>query len=238
MARTTTGRPAVRLQDRVVIPAEAGEFSAFRCWTFSTDFPESGRIDYLQGTIEVDMSPEELQTHGSLKGRLYAYIDRVVTEANLGQVFVDSTRLSCPEVGLSCEPDVLFISLEALRSGRVRYVPLSTAQPQRLVEIEGGADLVVEVVSDSSVGKDTERLPPLYARAGVRELWIADGRRADLQFQIYHLRESQYRPAPVKGDGLQWSDVIGRWIRLRREGWELPGTWRYFVDEAWGPVIE
>ena len=31
------------------------------------DFPERGRIDYIAGQIEVDMSPEDLFTHGSLK---------------------------------------------------------------------------------------------------------------------------------------------------------------------------
>jgi Uma2 family endonuclease len=31
-------------------------------------------------------------------------------------------------------------------------------------------DLIVEIVSDSSTRKDEERLPPLYARAGIHEL--------------------------------------------------------------------
>ncbi len=36
----------------------------------------------------------------------------------------------------------------------------------RYVELEGAPDLVVEIVSDSSVAKDTQRLPPRYAAAG------------------------------------------------------------------------
>ena len=232
MATTLGTRASVRIDDGLVVPAEVGELAAFRCWTMSDDFPDTGRIDYLEGTIEVDMSPEDLQTHGTLKGRLHGYVDRVVSDANLGQVFVDRARLSCPGVGLSCEPDILFVSLEALKAGRVRYVPSSQARPRRLMEVEGAADLVVEVVSDSSVGKDRVRLPPLYARAGVLELWVADGRGAELTFQIFHLEGTAYQPAPADGDGFQRSRVLGRRIRLRREPWELPDTWRYFVDEG------
>ena len=100
------------------------------------------------------------------------------------------------------------------------------------MEVEGAADLVVEVVSDSSVGKDRVRLPPLYARAGVLELWVADGRGAELTFQIFHPEGTVYQPAPADGDGFQRSRVLGRRIRLHREPWELPDTWRYFVDEG------
>ena len=190
MTTHVAARPAVRFSDGVVIPADAGDLAAFRRWALSDDFPTTGRIDYVEGTIEVDMSPEELQSHGSLKGELYAYVHRVVRDADLGQVFVDRARLSAPGIGLSCEPDVLFVSLDALQSGRVRYVPVSAVHPERLMEVEGAADLVVEVVSDSSVGKDRTRLPPLYAGAGVRELWIADSRGTDVILQIFHLHGS------------------------------------------------
>src|SRR5262245_54486653 len=111
-------RAAVCIEDELVIPADVGEWEPFRAWLHSERFPERGRIDWLQGTIEVDMSPEDLQTHGSLKGKLHAYIHRLVEEADLGQVFVDRARLSCAGTGLSCEPDVLFVSWESLRSGR------------------------------------------------------------------------------------------------------------------------
>jgi hypothetical protein len=40
---------------------------AFRAWASSDDFPERGRIDYINGRIEVDMSPEELYCHGAIK---------------------------------------------------------------------------------------------------------------------------------------------------------------------------
>ncbi|MBI3924127.1 MAG: Uma2 family endonuclease, partial [Armatimonadetes bacterium] len=119
--------------------------------------------------------------------------------------------------------------LEALESGRVRYVPSHSG---RLTEVEGPATLAVEVISDSSVGKDRKRLPPLYARAGVEELWIADARGRELAFEIYHLGQGAYTPALPDAQGFQLSLVLGRRIRLRREPWRFPGTWCYFVDES------
>jgi hypothetical protein len=35
----------------------------FRAWAASASFPTHGRIDYISGDIEVDMSPEDLYTH-------------------------------------------------------------------------------------------------------------------------------------------------------------------------------
>ncbi len=218
--------------DEHMIPVDVGDLSAFRRWTLSGKFPRTGRIDYLQGTIEVDMSPEELQSHGNLKVRLLAYIERIVSEADLGQVYVDSTRLGSRQAGLSCEPDVLFVSWEALRSGRARYLPSTPDHPERMMEVEGAADLVVEVVSKHSVGKDTKRLPPLYARAGVRELWIADARGSEPKLDIFHLVEGHYEPALADPDGFQASKVLGRALRLRREPGPLPHTWRFQIEES------
>jgi Uma2 family endonuclease len=232
MTIATAVRPAVRLDGAVSIPAEAGTLEGFTRWVRSDRFPERCRIDFLRGTVEVDMSPEDLQTHGTLKMALAGYLDRAVTAGDLGQVFVDRTRLRTPEADLSCEPDVLFVAWEALESGRARYVRSAKDQPGRFVEVEGAADLVVEVVSDSSVEKDTEDLPPLYARAGVRELWLVDARGAEVRFQIFHLHGGRYRRSRPDAAGLQRSKVLGRRLRLLREPGRVADTWRYrVVDE-------
>lgn len=224
-------RPMVIIEEEIRIPDTARAFAGFRAWSLSDKFPESGRIDYLAGTIEVDMSPEHLQNHGAPKSKLCAYIFNVVEANNLGQVFVDCTRLVHPAVGLSCEPDIVFVSLDALRSGRARYV---ASKADKMMEVEGAATLVVEVVSDSSVQKDLKRLPLLYAKAGVEELWLVDARGtkgSELRFDILHLHGGNWRHAPVDPNRFQISRVLTRSLRFRREPWELPGTWQYFVDE-------
>jgi Uma2 family endonuclease len=186
----------------------------------------------LQGSIEVDMSPAELQSHGILKNELNFYVKRIVAERDMGQVFVDRTRLRSDVAGLHCEPDVLYVSWATLRPGRARYLPAPFGEADRLMEVDGAADLAVEVVSRGSVNKDTKRLPPLYARAGVRELWLADARLPELRFQIFHLRDGRYVEAAAGPDGFRRSEVLDRSLRLRRELGPVTGTWRFLVDEA------
>ncbi len=229
---TSKTGPAVRVEDRLVIPAEVGDLASFRRWSLSETFPEMGRIDYVEDTIEVQMSPEDLQRHGVLKAELFSVIKRIVDEHDLGQVFVDRARLVAPAVGLSCEPDVLFVCWEALREGRTRYLPQSPERPGRFWEVEGAVELVVEVVSRRSVRKDTERLPPLYAGAGVQELWIADATGEKLSFQIQHLEGDGYVASAVDARGYLTSRVLSRRLRLAQKTGPLPDTWRFTVDEV------
>jgi Uma2 family endonuclease len=224
--------PIVRIEDGLAIPAGVEDLDVFRRWMRSDCFPERGRIDFLAGTVEVHMSAEELQGHGKLKSRLHAYLEVKIGELDAGEVYVDDTRLTSPDSGLSCEPDVLFVSWEALKEGRARYLSWSTGEPERYMEIEGAVDLVVEVVSRSSRAKDTVRLPPLYAKAGVRELWIADPLEEELSFQIFHLEAGEYQPAPTDEEGFQRSVVLSCQLRLRRKPGPLPHTWRYFINEG------
>jgi Uma2 family endonuclease len=156
----------ILLEDSIRIPPRATDFDEFRKWTTSHGFPDTGRIDFLAGSIDIDMSPEELHTHGVVKTAISAKLHEWIVEGDLGEVFSDRTRVVSPEVELSVEPDVVVVLWPSLVSGRVRYVP-SRTNPDRSYEMEGAPDLIVEIVSDSSVSKDTRRLPRLYASAGV-----------------------------------------------------------------------
>ena len=79
----------------------------------------------------------------------------------------------------------------------------------------GTPDLIVEIVSDSSVRKDTLRLPAAYHAAGVREFWLVDARKAEVQFQILRWTPSQY-VAAEQIDGTARSDVFGCGFSLVR----------------------
>jgi len=188
----------------------------FRRWATSEDFPERGRIDYIAGRIDVDMSPEDLHTHGKLKTELVIVLGRRVKQAGLGELYTDRARVSCPEADLSAEPDVVFVSESSLDSGRVRLIPKTSGGADRYVELEGPPDLIVEIVSDASVRKDSERLPVAYYRAGVTEFWLIDARGDDLLFRIHHRGQSQYEPAATDAEGYQYSNVLDRRYRLDR----------------------
>jgi len=118
---------AVVIDDTLTIPGCDG-LAGFRGWTRSPGFPSTGRIDWIAGRIEVDMSPENLLTHGTLKTEIAAKIYARVRLADLGEVFIDRTRLVCPTADLSVEPDVVFVSHAAVENGRTRFVPAAAAE--------------------------------------------------------------------------------------------------------------
>ena len=206
----------VLLEEQIEIPTDLHWLAEFRAWAVSDAFPQHGRIDFLAGRIEVDMSPEDLFSHGTLKVELVRVLSQRVKDGSLGYLFTDSTRLSSPEADLSAEPDLVFVSDASIESGRVRLIEKTTGEPDRYVELEGAADLVVEIVSDASVRKDTERLPAAYYQAGVAEFWLIDARGDDLLFRIHHHGESQFEPASVDEDGYQRSAVLNTSLQLDR----------------------
>ena len=200
------------------IPAEVYTLERFREWCRSEDFPETGRLDFLDGEVEIDMSPEDLYPHGVVKSALASALHALVAgDRDAGNVFVDRTRVSSREAGLSVEPDVVVVLWSSLAAGTVREVPAARGGEGRFIELEGAPDLVVEVVSDRSVQKDRERLPRLYARAGVPELWLADARGEELLFTIQTLTPSGYAEQPADADGWTPSPTLGREVRLVRQ---------------------
>jgi len=225
--------PAVIFEERLRVPAEAHDLDRFRRWAFSHEFPESGRIDFLGGDVEVDLGPEDLHTHGRVKSAISRFLEEAVGDEDRGEVFIDRARVSSRQGDLSVEPDVVAVLWESLESGRVRYVPAAGGRRGRFWEIEGAPDLVVEIVSDSSVAKDTRRLPERYAAAGVPELWLVDARGEAIDFRILVLDRGAYRSTPAGADGAV-SPLLGRSVRVTRELTRF-GTWRYFVETTPDP---
>ncbi len=219
---------SVILYDEVEIPF-VSSLADFRAWALSDEFPQRGRIDYVDGRIEVDMSPADLFTHNTLNMEIGRVLATIAKASGPGYVFGNRSRASSPEAGLSVEPDVVFVSYESIQQQRVRWVPKASQEAGRYMEIEGAPDLVVEIVSDSSTTKDTRRLPPAYHRAGVRELWLIDARREQLLFQIHHHGPAGFDPAPADAEGFQTSLVFGRGFRLLRHR-DQRGQWIYDLE--------
>ena len=127
----------VIFEEQVEIPADVRGLADFRCWALSDQFPERGRIDFIAGRIEVDMAPEDLFCHGTIKSEIATVIQRRVKRGRLGHLFIDSTRISSPEAGFWVEPDIVFLSHEALHSDRARLIGKASGRRGRYVEIEG-----------------------------------------------------------------------------------------------------
>ncbi len=220
---------SVLFDERVEIPLGIASLADFRQWAISDSFPDHGRIDYVTGRIEVDMSPEDFFTHGTLKSQVSSRIEQRVNELDLGHTLIAETRVSSIVGDLSAEPDVVVISHTAIDAGRVRLVPKASGIDGRFVEVEGGPDLVVEIVSDSSVEKDSERLPVSYYKAGVLEYWLLDAREKELFFQIYRRGAASFEPTPPDQQGGQHSIVLHSSCILHRNR-HARGHWIYRLE--------
>jgi Uma2 family endonuclease len=117
-----------------------------------------------------------------------------------------------------------------LRSGRAQLILKPGRGPRRCIELEGPPDLIVEVVSDASLTKDTRRLPEAHFRAGVGEYWLVDARSGEILFQIHHRGPSSFQPAQADPEGFQPSVVLSCHYRL--DGARDPrGCWTFDLRE-------
>ena len=76
-----------------------------------------------------------------------------------------------------------------------------TKEADRYGEEEGAPHLVVEIVSDRSVTKDTVRLLAAYWRSGILEYWLLDARGENLTFQIDHRGPAGHATAAMDAQG-------------------------------------
>lgn len=218
-------------EEGLEIPDSIRKLADFRRWTRSDEFPVNGRIDYVQGRIEIDMAPEAMYSHGRPKVELVVVIGQLVKQLSAGDIFTDRMRISSVPGDVSAEPDLVFISHDAIDSGRVKLVPKTSVGDEDFIEIEGSPDLIVEVVSDSSVAKDTKRLPKAYFEAGVPEFWLIDARHSNLLFRIHRRGKSSFVPQRVDRFGYQRSGALGRRFRLDRHR-DPRGNWQYDLLHA------
>ncbi len=115
-----------------------------------------------------------------------------VRSKNLGDVFIAPFAMKLEAEKRGREPDLLFVSRER----------------KHLIEptfLNGAADLVVEVISPESIGRDRGEKFVEYESAGVHEYWLIDYEQKRAEF--YELAaDGFYRVANT--DGTFYSKVI------------------------------
>jgi Uma2 family endonuclease len=155
------------------------------------------------------MSPEEIDTHGQPKNVITTTLTALVMVSGSGRFYPDRTWLTNEEVGLSTEPDGIFVSRETRRSGRVRRVRGTSG----IIRLEGTADMVLEIISRSSQHKDPVVLRQLYWEAGVLEYWLVDARKEPLRFDILRHTPKGYVAVRKQGGWVK-SAVFGKSFKL------------------------
>jgi len=208
--------PAVIVQDAnppegIVIPAWVVDLASFRRWVESPDFPETGRFSFIHGNVWMDLSMEQLFVHNRLKLQISYVLERVVSTAATGYVFGDGARLHNTRADLSVEPDVMYVSFDALQNGRVA---LNEGAEEGFVSLDGAPDVLIEVVCDSSEHKDTVELRDAYFEAGIAEYWLVDARSGKAKFEILKRGSRGFSATRAQTGGWIKSGVFGRSFRI------------------------
>jgi len=120
--------------------------------------PEDRRCELIGG--EFFMVPSPSVIHQRVAANLESILRQFVIEKGCGEVLYAplDVVLSPQDV---VQPDIMFISRE--RS----YIVTD-------INIQGAPDLVVEILSPSTAERDRTIKKKLYARHGVRELWLVN----------------------------------------------------------------
>lgn len=203
----TVAAPQIHIEgERLHVPAAALELAGFRQWVKSSEFPEAG------------------ETHNKVKSAVTADPVQIVRSERLGEAYCDGMLFTHEDSGVSTEPDFLFATWEAFESGRLRLVEKAN-RPDDSIELVGTPDLVVEILSDSSVKKVLVALRRASFDAGIPEYWTLDARGQSVLFQILAWTPDGY-VAPSAAEEPQTSRVLGRRIHIERARNRL-GRWEY-----------
>jgi Uma2 family endonuclease len=197
--------------DGTVVPGWVTDLASFSRWAESPEFPETGRVSYVQGDVWMDMSMEDLFTHNLLKMEIATVLSSIVRAAALGYLFGDGARVRNEGADLSVEPDAVFVAFDTIRSGRVT---LTEGSEEGIIYVDGTPDLVLEVVSPSSVQKDTVDLRQGYFDAGIPEYWLVDAREAPVSFDILKRGPRGYTTPRAQAGGWLKAGVFGKSFRI------------------------
>ena len=129
-------------------------------WQDVQQMPDDGnRYEAIEGDLYV--TPAPTTRHQRVSKRLLYALDRILERPGLGEVFIAPYGVEFPATGEGVQPDIVFVSQE-------RRDTITEAG------IVGAPDLVVEILSPSTAGRDRTIKLRLYEREGVREYWIVD----------------------------------------------------------------
>ena len=143
-------------------------------WTYEEYYrlDDDQRYEIIDGNLLMAPAPDTW--HQSWIGELHMILQNHVK--GLGKVFVSPVDVVLDSEN-TVQPDLVFVSSDNLGIIQRRA-------------IFGTPDLLVELVSPSSVRRDRYDKKELYARFGVKEYWISDP--ANKTLEVLTLKEGRY----------------------------------------------
>ena len=163
------------------------------------NMPDDERYELINGELIMAAAPNE--PHQEFSMRLgWQFIPAV--ERGLGKVYAAPFDVVLSEYDV-VQPDLLFVLRE-------------NAHIITGANVQGAPDLVVEILSPSTARRDWNEKRDLYAKYGVKELWIADP--DERVVWVMTLRDGVYGEAVMYGDTQTFSSptLAGVTIDLRK----------------------
>lgn len=120
--------------------------------------PEDERYELIDGELIMAAAPN--MAHQTTQANLGSPMHTFVRSEGLGYVFFTPCDIVLSE-HTTLQPDLIFVSKE--NTGIITDA-----------NIQGAPDMVVEIISPSSTGRDWTIKRDLYARYGVKEYWLID----------------------------------------------------------------
>ncbi len=156
-------------------------------------------VEWAYGRM-VFMSPVT-EPHENIRGFLHPLLKVFVETHQLGRVYSEPFQMKTGPDLPGRAPDVFFVANENL--GRVKRLNL-----------EGPADLVVEIISPGSRATDRGDKFYEYEQGGVPEYWLLDPERRQAEFYLRG-EDGIYRLVPPGSDGIYRSQVLaGLWLKV------------------------
>lgn len=164
---------------------------------FLRDADEDVRAEWVDGEV-IQMSPAS-KRHQGLADFLTALLLHFVQAHELGEILSAPFQMKTGPDLPGREPDVLFVARDNLDRLGDTY-------------LAGPADLVVEIVSPESRGRDRGDKFYEYEKGGVREYWLLDPERR--QAELYRLTDRGiFEAIPLSPEGRFESAVLpGLWL--------------------------
>ena len=178
----------------VVTPADHVPGPPQGRWTYDdyARIPNDGqRYEVIDGVLY--MAPAPGTPHQSASARFITHLMTHIEFAGLGRVLPAPYDVELAP-GVVVQPDVAVVL--APHTGIIT--------PSRII---GAPDLVVEITSPRTATHDRSRKLQAYARAGVREYWLADPHSQTVELLV--LRQGDYHSLGVfQGQALLPSTVV------------------------------
>lgn len=164
---------------------------------------ETVHAEWANEEAIIFMPPED--RHQALLGFLHLLVAGFVELLDRGIVRIAPFEMRALPGGPAREPDLLFLAREHL----------SRLTDKGLV---GPADLVIEIISPSSVGRDRADKFYEYQEARIREYWLIDPRIGKERIDVFVLGDDgKYRAVLPDAEGRYRAQVLpGFWLN---PGW-------------------